>query len=231
LIVIATATSPTSWRVESVVFGAGMTGDWIEDPKAMVEVSSEIQTGEQDLVAVVDLPADGTISPAQTHYMVQRLDDAGAHLDFLSHRHFVDRAAVVKELDAWIAGDRPTPRFRWWIAGADLPGAAPPRSPAITMIAIVQLEWFSALVEDLERLDREQAERLRSRAAPLLEVLRKFPPYESEAELEAATNGAEQPLSWYDLDTELDRAVAILDDERQVAAKLLWAEKQRRHRD
>jgi hypothetical protein len=225
LIVVATATSKASWRVDYVVYGTAPGGQELVAGDAVVSACFEVRPGETYLVCE---RRDPDSSPDRV-LTLRHIEDAGEDLSFLSRRHFVKRAEVLDALEQWAAGELATPRFLRWIATADTTDTE--RDYSVTVHVIENLEWLATDMERLERLNGALAARVRS--GPLQHVLaslRTFNPAENEQEFLSRPHSAEEVESWPDVYDRLNDVIGAVGEspEWRMAAEILSADEERR---
>lgn len=209
LIVVGTATSPTSWRVDEVVHGKASVASEIEAGSAIVGACFDIKPGQKYLVCVRD-----------ERINVRRFEDATDDLAFLKSRHFVTRADVLNELGRWSGGRVSTERFHRWIASADTTGVE--RDQAATVHVIDNLEWITEEIGKLEPLDADLAARFRSGPATAFYAsFSRFPDVETEGDL-AMRSAAER--SWNEVWDSLNAMITAMYEscEWESAAMLVW---------
>jgi hypothetical protein len=226
LIVVATATSKVSWRVDYVVYGtAPGSRELVAGDDAIISACFDVRPGATYLVCE---RRNASSSPAHV-LTLRRIEDAGEDLSFLSRRHFVQRAEVLDALEQWTAGELPTPRFVRWIATADT--ADTERDESVTVHIIEDLEWLATDSQRLERLNGALAARVRSGPLQhLLASLRTFNPAENEQEFNSQARSAEETESWEDVYDQLNVLIGAVweSPEWRTAAEILSADEEKR---
>ena len=156
LIAVATATEPSVWHIDHVLYGSAPSPGTLDFGLRKVGGCVHIAVGKTYLIAE-QCPVDA----GACYLLARRVEESADDLEFLHGRHIENWESVIEGSKRWIEGLTSTASFNAWIRTADTEEID---RRSTTLFLVRYLETMTADLEWLEHVEPEAARQLLSGA-------------------------------------------------------------------